>query len=366
MPPSGTGKRRILFVGEAPGEREDAQGTQFVGKAGQELRKVLARLKFNLNDGVITNASICRPPSNNIEDLHIESCRPNLLKAVREHKPRVIILMGASAVKSLMPTERDASVGTITRWVGWKIPSHEHQSWICPTFHPSYVLRMEDQVVDRMFHDHLKAAIQLEKVPIESPSLEDLKAKVELVRSPRLARLRLRDLARRKGYLAFDYETTGLKPDHPKHRIVSASFCLDGTDTWATMYEDSLRTPLNRVLRSTGLQKIGSNIKFEIRWSLAKLGILPRAWYHDTMLGAHVHDNRSEITSVKFQAFIHFGIADYDAAVEHYFKTDAAGFNRVHECPPDVLMTYNALDSLLEFMVALKQRQLMRYPCPSF
>ncbi len=71
MEPSGRGKRSILFVGEGPGATEDEQGKQFVGKTGRKLRDVLHSLHLELEDCHVTNAIICRPPHNKIEDKQI-------------------------------------------------------------------------------------------------------------------------------------------------------------------------------------------------------------------------------------------------------------------------------------------------------
>lgn len=363
MLPSGSAQRRILFVAEAPGQEEDRQGTQLVGKSGMKLRKELRLLKVKLDNCIKTNSIICRPPDNKITDLHIECCRPNLLKAIRKAKPNVIILLGGSAIKALMPTERDSGGGGVARWVGWTIPSHLHQAWICPTYHPSFLLRKEDAALELLFKQHLKAAIKLEKKKIpKSKSLGVLKDQIEIILSPNSARKRLKDLAKQKGILAFDYETTGIKPDKPKHRIVSCSFCLEGEGTFAFMVTPELHKWISRVLLSDKLAKVASNIKFEERWTCAKLGHGVTNWHWDTLQAAHILDNRKSISSVKFQAYIYFGIADYDQAVSDYFKsTNAGGFNRIDEIPTKDLLTYNGLDSLLEFMVMRRQRKLMGY-----
>src|SRR5437016_854966 len=60
---SGMGKRKVLVIGEAPGENEDREGVQFVGKAGEKLIQHLENIGVSLrSDCWITNANICRPP----------------------------------------------------------------------------------------------------------------------------------------------------------------------------------------------------------------------------------------------------------------------------------------------------------------
>jgi DNA polymerase len=367
MGPTGTGHRKILFVAEAPGEQEDRQGVQLIGKAGQLLRgpKLLGKVGVELDDCWKTNAVICRPPENKMKPVFIESCRPNLLKTVRDLKPRVIILLGASAVESLLGPLWAKGTGSLSRWVGWTIPLRTYNAWVCPTYHPSFLAREhEDPLLMKLTRDHLQQALELEDEPVEVPSLETLKEQVEVIKKPSSARTRLRDLLKHKkgGLLAFDYETTGLKPERKEQQIVSCSFCLDGEDTFAVKTGDQELRLISRILRKTRLRKIASNLKFEERWSRAKLGHGVAGWWWDTMLTAHQLDNRPGITSVKFQAFIRLGVEDYNSHVEEFLRSPTAnGTNRIKELDDDSLLMYNGLDSLLEFMVAEHQRKELKW-----
>ena len=98
--------------------------------------------------------------------------------------------------------------------------------------------------------------------------------------------------------------------------------------------------------------KIGWNCKFESRWSRKKLGVWPRNFVFDGMLAAHVVDNRSEVTSLKFQAFVQLGQESYNDYILPYLKGDKQGGNeknRVKEADLPRLLTYCGMDSLLEF-----------------
>ena len=364
MEPSGDGTKNILFVTEAPGENEDRQGIQLIGDAGQFLRECLDDIGEDLDDATKTNCVICRPPGNKITDTHVDCCRPNLLKTIEKLKPNVIILLGGKAVESLLPTEwKKDKKFSITRWRGWTIPSALHKAWICPTYHPSYILRMKkDPVLVSWFKRDLKAAYELEKETVLYTELEKLKSSIELIRKPREVRLFLRDLSKRKGILAFDYETTGLKPEREKQKIVSCSFCLDEEETQAMMIDDSTHKSLSKVLLNPKLKKVASNLKFEDRWSRVKLGHPVAGWFWDTMMAAHILDNRRGITSVKFQSYIYFGVGDYDSHIHPYLEAKFAnGLNHIHEIDEEELLIYNGLDSLLEFMVMDHQKVLMGF-----
>jgi hypothetical protein len=87
-------------------------------------------------------------------------------------------------------------------------------------------------------------------------------------------------------------------------------------------------------------------------------------WYWDPMLATHILDNRSDITALKFQAFVQFGVADYDSAVHPFLeaveKKNGNAVNRIDELIKTVdgqrkLLIYNGLDSIYEYMLAMKQ-----------
>jgi DNA polymerase I-like protein with 3'-5' exonuclease and polymerase domains len=218
---------------------------------------------------------------------------------------------------------------------------------------------MGNPVLDRMFRDHLRKAISLEHTPITTPSLVEIKKRIELVLSPQQALLRMKELSKKQGTLAFDYETTGLKPDDKRHRILSVSFCLNGEDTWACDVTDALLPALASVLENPSLKKVMHNSKFEIRWSHAKVTKKMKGFHWCTQTNAHILDNRRGITGLKFQSYVNFGIADYEVGSKAYIKGNKEGFNLMAEMPVRERLMYCSLDSHLTHMLYEKQRQQM-------
>ena len=354
MKVAGRGKIPILFVGEAPGETEDRQGAPFLGDAGQCLREMLHDLDFELDDAWVTNAAICRPPGNEINDDIIDACRPNLVNTIKRLQPRCVVLLGQSAVAGALTRLWGGAVGPMGRWAGWQIPNRDPPTWFCPTYHPSFVKRTNnDAALVTVTKQHLRAAIDLGTTNWHKPKThtkEELGAKVEVITSPAK---RLAWLAEEEGDLGFDYETDGLKPEAPGHRIVSVAFSLNGETTFACKIDPTLYPAISKILLSSRLRKIASNLKFEERWSIRMLGHGVTGWLWDTMLAAHVQDNRKQISSIKFQAFLRFGLGNYGASVEPYIgATTPNGFNRMADCPS---LVYNGLDALIEYMVAKEQ-----------
>ena len=100
---SGKPNADIMFVGEAPGQKEDETGLPFVGRAGELLDKILDRcLGLTRNDVYIANVVKCRPPNNrNPEEDEIRKCRPFLHKQIMIVQPKVIVALGKIAIHDL-------------------------------------------------------------------------------------------------------------------------------------------------------------------------------------------------------------------------------------------------------------------------
>lgn len=358
MPPTGLGKKKILFVAEAPGEKEDKANVQLVGKSGQLLRRTLRSLGISLDKHCWkTNAVICRPPENEIADIMINSCRPNLMKTIKHYNPNVIVLLGTSSIKSMMHNIWEGEIGALNKWQGWTIPNHKPNAWIIPTYHPSYILRRNSDVLDKMFKNHLKKAVELCK---RKPWKEvpDYINQVEIIYRPSEAAKILKEFKRRGDNFAFDYEGTCLKPEIDGAEIVSCSVCLKGKRTIAYPWEREAIDATAELLKGKA-GKIASNIKFEHRWTKKFLGFNIKNWFWDTMIAAHVIDNRSGITSVKFQSLVLLGMPSYDEHIKPYLKTKKQKLNKIKELNLKDLLLYNALDSLLEYKVAMKQIKIL-------
>ena len=356
MEPYGKGRSRVLVVGEAPGQTEDEEGRPFIGKAGQFLRTQLEALEIDLDeDAWTTNALICRPPHNATpDDRQIGYCRPNLLNAIQRFQPRVVLTLGRSALASaLAPYWRDT--GPLERWVGWPIPLENH--WLCPTYHPSYLLRMRNPLMDRLFAEHLEQAFTIEQDP---PQASDYKSAIEILYDEQEIYEAIRAINERGGWVAVDYETNCLKPEYPEARIVSCAIS-NGKQTIAYPWTGKAIVATGMFLRSPTTRKIASNLKFEERWTRREFGCGVTFWGWDTMLAAHCLDNRPGICSLKFQSLVKLGVPVYNENIEPYLSSGSGHYNRIGEIDIKSLLLYNGMDALLEWRLARKQRKEMGY-----
>ena len=135
VPGQGDHASPLMLLGEGPGRQEDEQGLAFVGPAGQLLTKMLAAIGLPRERVYICNCVKCRPPHNRTPlPEEIAACRVHLSMQLYLLRPRVILLLGATAGRAALGEDfritRDRG-----RWVERK------GVWILPTYHPSYLLR---------------------------------------------------------------------------------------------------------------------------------------------------------------------------------------------------------------------------------
>ncbi len=130
---------RLMFIGEAPGAEEDAQGLPFVGRAGQLLEKMIVAMGLSRQQVYIANVLKCRPPGNRTPaPEEVAACWPHLARQIRIIDPEVIVVLGNAAAKALLDTREG-----ITRLRGhWQpLTADDRTIPVMPTFHPAYLLR---------------------------------------------------------------------------------------------------------------------------------------------------------------------------------------------------------------------------------
>lgn len=367
MPLAGEGRRKILVIGESPGKSEDEQGKPFIGRSGQLLQEKLRVYGADLyRDCWITNSIICHPPGDNFKtEEWVVHCRPNVVKAIKDTNPETIILLGGKAIKSVLGWLWKEDTEGAYRWAGFRIPCQRLNAWICPNWHPSYLFkrqgdREDNPVLEMLFDRYLAAALALRGRPWQT--VPDYRKQVEVVLDPSAAGNVLRQMVRRGGRVAWDLETTGLKPDNPDIQIYSCAVCWEGKKTIAYPWHGDAVTATRELLASERVKKIGWNAKFEERHVLAKLGMPVINWLWDGMLAQHTMDNRQGTAGLKFQAFVRLGQEEYDGNVKQYLASSGTNVpNRIRDANLQQVLLYNSLDALLEFLIAEQQMREMGY-----
>lgn len=360
---TGEGKKSVLIVAEAPGKTEDEQGIQLVGRAGQFFRKELQKLDLDLDiDFWKMNALSCRPPKNRKPTKReLKCCRPRVIRAIKELKPKFIWLLGGSAIESFY-IGRFSNL-SISRWRGYCIPDTEIETWVVPMYHPSYLIRNEtDKNLFSIYSRDLKKAVSYIH-NYKSIVDDELSNIVVVVGFKEVCDLLSK--VKKEKLISFDYETSGIKSYNEGHKIYSIavstgkytySFPFQHPEAKYTNEEfNFIRDEWINILKDGQINKVAHNLKFEEEWTRSILGVEGRGWQWDTMVAQHILDSRQGVIGLKFQVYKRWGIYPYDVDVEKYIKGDESGFNTLDKASLDKLLIYNARDALFTYKLYNEQ-----------
>ena len=134
---------KIMIIGEGPGANEDLEGKPFVGRAGKLLDKMLEAIQLNRTKVYITNVVNYRPPENRKpSDKEIERYFPYLKSHIEIINPKILILLGSTALNTIIGNEKVISKARGS-WVKKEIGSAS--PWVIATFHPAFLMRQPAQ-----------------------------------------------------------------------------------------------------------------------------------------------------------------------------------------------------------------------------
>jgi len=133
----------IMIIGEGPGANEDKEGKPFVGRAGKLLDKMLEAIKLNRKNVYISNVVNFRPPMNRRPtDEEINRYLPFLNKHIEIISPKILLLLGSTALNALIGNEIIISKAR-GKWVSKKIGGTNPE--VIASFHPAFLMRQPDQ-----------------------------------------------------------------------------------------------------------------------------------------------------------------------------------------------------------------------------
>jgi DNA polymerase len=129
---------KIFFLGEAPGYWEDREGRPFVGRAGQLLERMLAKVNLARNDVYISNLVYYRPPRNRNPLLkEIAAFEKYINREIEIIKPKIIVTLGRFALSKFLPGENISKIHGKIRKIVW----NGQNVTIIPMYHPAAALR---------------------------------------------------------------------------------------------------------------------------------------------------------------------------------------------------------------------------------
>ena len=171
VPGEGNPHAEIMFIGEAPGEREDIEGRPFCGPAGKFLDLLLDSIGLQRADVYIANTLKCRPPANR-DPLPEEksACRTYLEEQIRAISPKIIVTLGRHSTETYLP-----GLGGITKLKA-KLYHRPNGLFYFPLYHPAAALHNGGmrQVLEEDFAK-LPAAIEKVEAEISDIKTENIK-----------------------------------------------------------------------------------------------------------------------------------------------------------------------------------------------
>jgi len=157
---------QLMFVGEAPGADEDAQGEPFVGRAGELLTKIIQAMGLQRSDVYIANILKCRPdtPGQTAGNRkptteEMATCVPYLHEQIDLIQPRVLVALGATAIEGLL----GKTLGIMKLRGNWKT---YRGTPLMPTFHPAYLLRNQAMTEKRKVWEDMLSVMEKLEMPI--------------------------------------------------------------------------------------------------------------------------------------------------------------------------------------------------------
>jgi uracil-DNA glycosylase family 4 len=146
---------KILIVSERPGDNEDVRGEAFVGRSGELLDKIMASIDLDTNrDLLIVNVVKCKAEIDRAPSAQeVEACLPYLRRQIELTKPKVILLLGAVALKYLVKDRGDEF--SMEKEAGhlFTTPNHPGIQFMV-LYHPAFLLR--DSTKKAIMWEHIK------------------------------------------------------------------------------------------------------------------------------------------------------------------------------------------------------------------
>jgi uracil-DNA glycosylase family 4 len=166
VPGEGSPDARIVFVGEAPGADEDAQGRPFVGRAGHLLDKIIIAMGLKRSDVYICNILKCRPPENrDPRPDEVAYCLPYLQEQLETIEPEIIVALGAHAARTLL--ENNKSIGQLRgKFHDYYTSLGKPPIKLMATYHPAFLLRSYSPENRRRVWEDMKRVLSELNLPV--------------------------------------------------------------------------------------------------------------------------------------------------------------------------------------------------------
>ena len=332
----------IMIVGEAPGKEEEIEGKPFVGPSGKLLRRALNFSGLGKYKIFIANACKCRINTQEAKKttLALKHCRPFLEDAIRKVKPKIIVALGAIAMRQLIGVRHGVTRkrGEVEMMV---LDDKKYPVFI--TLHPAHILRNATKGYP---NKELKDMSPIERVIFEDfmylRKIIENDFKVPKIDTTQYKEAEYDDLdyLNEKPVLSVDIETNGLGYGN-NVRVLSISFSGDVGKSFVVVLDnasDKIKSKVKEILTNEKIHKIVANRPFDENMWYHKVGYEWKGKVHDVLVMAHLIDEN---------------LPQYDLETVVEYFTDLKGIKSVaegmreklDEAPKDLLIRYNGVDT---------------------
>jgi uracil-DNA glycosylase family 4 len=362
------------FVGEAPGKTEDEQGYPFCGDAGKLTRETLEGIGYNLQKCRFTNVVRCRPPDNNLQKWPkaVEHCRPHILREIHATNPKVVVLFGNHAIKSILK-----KTGILTLH-GEVFRAHGRHYVCC--FHPAYLMRNDTPKIRHQFKEALKTAYRLGTGQSKTSS-EELKVKVHIIRDTKMLQ-EYTDMLKKEKFLSTDIEGSTLNPfsrqRKPEVGVVGFGYSKDEAVCYPGHhrkgdYREKIHVSSGECMEAVKEILENEDTKFALhfgKYDYVYLAVLEKIWiggkrkkhtpFLCTGLMSYCLNEKKGGHGLKDWAY-KIGMAEYDLEKRQYQlshkETDPERGGNMLDIPVDILYDYNGKDCIAGYRLYFKLRK---------
>ena len=352
MKPYGKGKKKILIIGEAPGQNEDEYGIPFVGRSGKLLSRVLEQFEINIDEDCLrTNVLQCRPKNNVFDESRVEFCYHRLEQQIFEFKPKLILCFGQKASRRILETKNVSIPGlsgkadNFGNVRGDIFPFRKYMSWVALNYHPAAILRRADwepqfvRDLERALY-HVKIAFPRSLLEYGENILCDEKTALET-------------LSRRvKKEVSIDFETNHLNQFASDFKLVIVSISFDGVIGYVIPLLNAQKN-MFLALKSFIQENTINCHKFDEVCCRTVLGTGIKKWQTDIMISGHILDERRDKKSLGFQAFEETGD-------EYKNIVDRTEFGKVTTITKNEII-YSSLDARFPVIISERHWKELRY-----
>ena len=331
---SGDDQARVLFVGEAPGAEEDADGEPFVGRAGQLLRDTIST-SFPDDEGyALTNVVKCRPPNNREPTQEeIKACAEWLQMDVDSMpKLEIVVAVGNVALKALYGRQG------ITRWSGKVVGDLTGYPGVqlMAILHPAYILRNQPEI--KKFREHMGRIASALKGELTN---ESDKGKYIIVNTDREFEEMLSKISRSR-YFVYDIETSGLSP-YRNGEIKCIAISTSNLNAWVLpvtfLSNGRWVEKIKELFQSKRIGKVGHHVKFDNGWVEHILGCKVQSTIWDTAISQFLI-NEIEGVGLKELAWKYTHLGGYEKRLPSSPETCEPGKALYEYCATDADITH--------------------------